>query len=166
MKPLKSLVVSINFCPWSSLDINFSARGCYCQVWDMQNIDCNFTKFNNADWRDFSYPEFLAGISFCLRILTYRSNHPKVLLRKGVLKIYSKFILEHPYRSAISIKLFCSFIEIALRHGCSPANLLHTFRTPFHKNTYGWLLLSYNFISFVGSSNLRRLWFLWRRYSP
>ena len=28
-----------------------------------------------------------------------------------------------------------NFIEIALRHGCSPANLLHIFRTPFPKNT-------------------------------
>ena len=36
-------------------------------------------------------------------------------------------------------KLLCSFIEITLRHGCSPANLLHIFRTPFLKNTFGWL---------------------------
>ena len=30
----------------------------------------------------------------------------------------------------------------ALWHGCSPVNLLHIFRTPFLKNTSGWLLLS------------------------
>ena len=35
----------------------------------------------------------------------------------------------------------CDFIEIPLRHGCSPVNLLHIFRTPFLKNTFGWLLL-------------------------
>ena len=36
----------------------------------------------------------------------------------------------------------CSnFIEIALRHGCSPLNLLHIFRISFPKNTFGWLLL-------------------------
>ena len=29
---------------------------------------------------------------------------------------------EHPCRSAISIKLLCNFIEIALWHGCSPVN--------------------------------------------
>ena len=29
----------------------------------------------------------------------------------------------------------CDFIEIALRHGCSPVNLLHIFRTAFLKNT-------------------------------
>ena len=34
-----------------------------------------------------------------------------------------------------------NFTEIALRHGCSPVNLLHIFRTPFPKNTSEWLLL-------------------------
>ena len=33
------------------------------------------------------------------------------------------------------------FIEITLRDGCSPVNLLHIFRTPFPKNTSGRLLL-------------------------
>ena len=35
----------------------------------------------------------------------------------------------------LSIKLLCNFIEIELRHGFSPENLLHDFRTPFTKNT-------------------------------
>ena len=35
-----------------------------------------------------------------------------------------------------------NFIEIALRHGCSPVNLLHLFRAPFSKNTFGGLLLN------------------------
>ena len=34
-----------------------------------------------------------------------------------------------------------SVIEVALRHGYSPVNLLHIFRTPFNKNKYGGLLL-------------------------
>ena len=70
-----------------------------------------------------------------------RSSHPEVFLVKGVLKICSKFTGEHQYWSVISIKLHCSFIEIILRHGCSPVNLLYIFRTPFTKNTSGWLLL-------------------------
>ena len=37
---------------------------------------------------------------------------------------------------------FRNFIEIALRHGCSPINLLHIFRIPFPKNTSEGLLLS------------------------
>ena len=53
-----------------------------------------------------------------------RSSRPEVFLRRGVLKICSKFTGEHPRR-----------------HGCSPVNLLHIFRTPFPKSTSGQLLL-------------------------
>ena len=76
----------------------------------------------------------------------FRSSHPEVLLGKAVLKICSKFTGEHPCRSAISIKLLCNFIEITLRHGCSPVTLLHIFRTAFHKNTSGRLLLNVPFL--------------------
>ena len=31
--------------------------------------------------------------------------------------------------------------DFTLRHGCSPVNLLHVFRTPFLKLSSGWLLL-------------------------
>ena len=74
-----------------------------------------------------------------------RSSHSEVLLRKGALKTCSKFPAEHPCRSTISIKLQSNFTEIALRHGCSPVNLLHIFRTPFPRNTSGWLLLKDEF---------------------
>ena len=70
-----------------------------------------------------------------------RSSRPELFLGKGVLKICSKFTGEHPCRSAISIKLQSSFIETTLWHECSPSNLLYIFRTPFPKNTSGWLLL-------------------------
>ena len=76
-----------------------------------------------------------------------RSSHSELFLGKGVLKISNKFTGEHPCRSAISIKLQSNFIEIALRHGCSPENLLHIFRTSFLKNTSGWLLLLYHYHS-------------------
>ena len=48
-----------------------------------------------------------------------------MFLGKGALKICSKFKGENQCRSAISIKLQTNFIEITLRHGCSPVNLLH-----------------------------------------
>ena len=51
---------------------------------------------------------------------------------------------EHSCRSVISIKLQSNVIDITLRHGCSPVNLLHIFRTPFYKSTYGGLLLLMN----------------------
>ena len=70
-----------------------------------------------------------------------RSSPPEVLLVNGVLKICIKITGEHPYRSVISINLICNFIEITLRHGCSPVNLLHIFRTHLTKNISGLLLL-------------------------
>ena len=38
----------------------------------------------------------------------------------------------------------CDFNKVAkqLRHGCSPVNLLHIFKTLFSKNTAQWLLLN------------------------
>ena len=64
--------------------------------------------------------------------MSIRSSRTEVFLKKGALKICSRFTGEHPCRSVISI---------TFRHGCSPVNLLHVFRTPFFKNTSGRLLL-------------------------
>ena len=72
----------------------------------------------------------------------FRSSHPEVFLRKGALKMPSKFTGEHPYQSVISIKMQSKFIEITLRHECSPVNLLHIFRKTVSKNIPGWLFLN------------------------
>ena len=53
--------------------------------------------------------------------LTLRSSPSDVFLRKDVAS---------------------NFIEITLRHWCSPVNLLYIFRTPSGKDTSGWLLLN------------------------
>ena len=91
-----------------------------------------------------------------------------MLLRKGALKSCSKFPGEHPCRSTISIKLQSkksfsvklqsNFIETALRHGCSPVNLMHIFRIPFLKNTSEWLLLKL-WTFYPGSSQLQ-FWYI------
>ena len=75
----------------------------------------------------------------------FRSSHPEAFSGKGVLKIGSKFTGEHPCRSMIKM-----FIEITLRHGCSPVNLLHIFRTLLPKNTSWWLLLKIKSKCIVG----------------
>ena len=90
---------------------------------------------------------------FLVHLETYRNSHPEVFLGKGILKIWSKFTGGHRYRNVISIKLHWNFIEIALRHGCSPANLLHIFRTPFSRKTSGWLLL--NLVTIMDDNSLR-----------
>ena len=48
-----------------------------------------------------------------------------------------------PYHQAKSFNVFVTecIVEITLRRGCSPVNLLHIFRTTFPKNTSGGLLL-------------------------
>ena len=61
-----------------------------------------------------------------------RSSHIDVFFRKDVLKICSIFTGKHQSRGVISAKLQSNFIEIALRHECSPVTLLHSFRTPSH----------------------------------
>ena len=43
--------------------------------------------------------------------------------------------------------MLCNFVVFTLRHRCSPVNLVHPFRTPFPKNTFGGMLL--DIISYV-----------------
>ena len=86
----------------------------------------------------------LPDLTWRLASSWYRSSHPEVFIEKGVLKICSKFTEEHQCQNAISIKLQSNFIEILFRHGCSPVNSLHIFRTPFLKNTSRRLLLMVN----------------------
>ena len=74
---------------------------------------------------------------FCLLfVTTFRSSPLKAFLWETVLKICSKFTKEHPSKSLISIKLSSVYMEITIRHRCSPVNLLyiseHLFiRTPY-----------------------------------
>ena len=49
----------------------------------------------------------------------------------------------HQIYRRTSTKSQTKFIEIGFKHGCSPVNLLHIFRTPFLRNNSGWLLLSH-----------------------
>ena len=87
-----------------------------------------------------------SGMEDGLNLISFKWSPQKQpsrdVLRKRCSENMSKFTGEHPSRSVISIKLLCNFIEITLRHGCSLANLLHIFITPFTKNASGWLLLS------------------------
>ena len=86
------------------------------------------SKSSHLSWECFELYSFHAPPTYT----PDRSRRPELLLGKGVLKIYSKFTREYPCRSAISMKLQSSFIEIALWQGCSSVNLLHIFRTSFY----------------------------------
>ena len=79
---------------------------------------------------------YLATAGYLAKIIKYmlfplcRSSYPEVFSGKGVLEICIQFTGENPFRSASSINMFNS-----------PVNLLHFFRTPFPRNTSGRLLL-------------------------
>ena len=68
----------------------------------------------------------------------FRSSHPEVFLEKFVLKICNKIYRRTPMPKCNFNKIT---LQIALRHGCSPANVLHIFRKSFPKNTAARLLL-------------------------
>ena len=114
---------------------NISFTDC-CVISMPKRRNINFFITHVTKVISFDYSNFLRDTFSIL----FRSSRPEVFLRKGLLKIRSKFIEEHPCQSAISIKLLCNFIEIALWHGCSSVNLLHFLRAHFLKNTLGWLL--------------------------
>ena len=48
---------------------------------------------------------------------------------------------------------FTNFIKITFRHRCSPVNLLHTSRTPFPRNTFGGLVLTFSWEFFSNFFN-------------
>ena len=62
-----------------------------------------------------------------IQIAYYRSSPPDVFLGK----VFWKYAANLPKNTHAEVVL----------HGCSPVNLLHIFRTPFPRNTSGWLLL-------------------------
>ena len=57
-------------------------------------------------------------------------------------------VLHAPLRSRPSEVLLCNFIEIALRHGCSPVNLHYIFGTSLLKNSSGGLPLTSDVLTF------------------
>ena len=57
----------------------------------------------------------MAWKNYIPNFFLFRSSHPEVFLRKGALKICSKFTEDYPWRSVISIKLL--FLRTPL-HGC------------------------------------------------
>ena len=64
-----------------------------------------------------------------------------------------KVLKKHPSRSVLrkrcSENLQSNFIEITLRHGCSPVNLLYISKTPFPKSTSDRLILVLQFNYFT-----------------
>ena len=85
-------------------------------------------------------------------IVMYLSNHFISLQKqppRGVPRISCSKNMQQIYRRTPMPKCVLK----KLRHGCSPVNLLHVFRTAFPRNTSGRLLLSLGKISNQNTAN-------------
>ena len=85
-------------------------------------------------------------------MLSHNYSHCRKQPLRGVFKKRCSENMQQIYRRTPMPKcdfnkVASNFTEIALRHGCSPVNLLYIFRIPFPRNSSGWLLqncLSFN----------------------
>ena len=77
---------------------------------------------------------FVYNILFCKKISELQKSYPEVFLRKGFLKNMQQIYKKTSMPKLLGIGASCS-------DDCSPVSLLHIFRTPFPKNTSGWLFL-------------------------
>ena len=53
--------------------------------------------------------QYVFGITY--KVVIFRSSPPEVFLRKGVLKIRSKFTGEHPCRNVVSVRLHATLLK-------------------------------------------------------
>ena len=87
---------------------------------------------------------FFIALHISTRALDYNEleKQPyRCVLRKRCSEKMQQIYWRTPMPKCDFNKFQSNFTEITLRHGCSPVNLLHIFRTPFPKNTSRGLLL-------------------------
>ena len=105
--------------------------------------------FNSKDNKDRNVYIFAFCEKSCFsKRLSFLKKPSRGALRKRCSKICSKFTGERPCRSVISVKLLWNFIEITLRHGCFPVNLLPVFETPFQGTLLDGCLCLFSLISY------------------
>ena len=83
----------------------------------------------------------IGGVNIFLFIDRSIQKQPRrSVLRKRCSKVMQQIYRRAPMPKRSFNEVASNFIEIALRHGCSPINLLHISGKPFPKNTSGVLL--------------------------
>ena len=95
--------------------------------------------------RKISHHKFVTHIkNFTRNLFKDQKQPPRGVLSKRCFENMQQTYRRTPMRMCDFnkvVKLQSNFVEITLRHGCSPVNLLHISRTTFSKNNCGWLLL-------------------------
>ena len=77
--------------------------------------------------------------------ICFRNKSEAALERCSYKKVFWRYASNLQKNTHAEVWFQSNFIEMTLRHRCSPVNLLHIFGTPFPKNTSGGLLQE-NFI--------------------
>ena len=97
---------------------------------------------------------FLSVILF-IEIGCFFNFHTKCKMDVCYLSMKFSEAALHSVAMKRSENLFCNFIEITLRHGCFPVNLLHIFRTPFPEKSCRALLLKFTYFKVMVSNQIR-----------
>ena len=89
----------------------------------------------------------LSGAFLRQSTLIYRSSHPKVFCKKGVLRNFIKFTGKHLWQSLLFNKVTglrpATLLNKRLWHRCFPVNFMKFLRTPFQIEHLWWLLLKF-----------------------
>ena len=126
--------------------LEITAEGSVMDFWTVvfSNWHSEVSVWNFVSEQSLSKPHWLSYITKKYQSLSnqsfqHNSTQTRSLNLTTMLSFEPRFFMF--FINIYYIKLQRSFIEIALRHGCSPVDLLHNFRKPFPKNTSGRLLL-------------------------
>ena len=112
------MAASVSFCALNSgLRVFYYKNTIFSSECIPKNEEISYKKHNRR-FLPHTYHYGYFGYDVCKKetILEERnrSSRPEMFLRKGVLKIWSKFTGEQPCRNVTSVKLQSNFIEIAL----------------------------------------------------
>ena len=94
----------------------------------------------NIDWDALTIKTTFYGLTIKIQKQS-RIVVPGKRFSENMQQTYRRTLMPKCDFNRVALQL-CNFIEIALRQGCSPINLLHIFRTPFLRNTSRWLPLN------------------------
>ena len=106
----------------------------------------NLIQNGRLEWLQFLENMLLLRLClfFLINKLSFNSKMNLLDLQKQPLRVVLKKScsenVQQIYRRTPMMR-WASLFEITLRHGCSPVNVLHIFRTPLPRNTSGWLFL-------------------------
>ena len=108
------IITVMTICPRGRMKVWFSQN---VYLWHKCQVNARWWCFHYIGWFIYDLIYFIYDYKINLWPFStcyVRCSNPGVFLGKGVLKIWSTFIGEHPCRSAISIKLLWNWNDISV----------------------------------------------------